>query len=613
MAVNLYYADLLKSPIVITDDQTRGPTHPSSVTPDALNVGTLVTPLLFYGDGVADYGARVQQNLLNMLENFSSATAPATKVTGQLWHDSSINQLRLWNGATWDDVATTVNLTGKVNKSGDTLTGFLTLNADPVSALHAATKAYVDLVFIGSGVNILPSNNVFLGWNKFTGFGVGPGGGAVSLYAGADVTTTLAIETAALSGYVGFNGPTGKYAVGVRGTAFLTVGAGNTAWGVVTEAWTAPGIQGTLIGIEPAIIQQNNANSSTARGIDVVFKDRPDGAAATTSALGSNLFNAKAVAVAITSQTPSATAEYCGWTKGISFEAGSISRSVAQARAHLIDFYDATIDNASVNPLILTWKDRASAARHGLIYNTTNGFLELWRDIYGTPARAGYLSFESGTRDIDITNGFVSKAGGDNITTDLSFTFSTPGAFRPGMIWNNSTTQDVSSWNGVIKNLDGSIFSQTASQTIASSAAELTILGSGVGSPAFPTNFFTVGKNINVRLFGFFSTLNGSQTITVKIKLGSTVISTLVINPLPAATNNYFSIEFNMACRSTGVGGTFIGQGTVNFLSTYRMVMTAPVVVDTTLTQTLGVTLQWGGANAANTVTSTNGVINLVS
>ena len=38
----------------------------------------------------------------------------------------------------------TTGLSGKVAKSGDTMTGALTLNADPVNALHAATKQYVD-------------------------------------------------------------------------------------------------------------------------------------------------------------------------------------------------------------------------------------------------------------------------------------------------------------------------------------------------------------------------------------------------------------------------------------------------------------------------------------
>lgn len=36
-----------------------------------------------------------------------------------------------------------------VNKNGDTMTGFLTLNADPTSALHAVTKQYVDAIATG--------------------------------------------------------------------------------------------------------------------------------------------------------------------------------------------------------------------------------------------------------------------------------------------------------------------------------------------------------------------------------------------------------------------------------------------------------------------------------
>lgn len=38
----------------------------------------------------------------------------------------------------------TSTISAKLNKSGDTMTGFLTLHADPTSNLHAATKKYVD-------------------------------------------------------------------------------------------------------------------------------------------------------------------------------------------------------------------------------------------------------------------------------------------------------------------------------------------------------------------------------------------------------------------------------------------------------------------------------------
>jgi len=51
-----------------------------------------------------------------------------------------------WNGSAW-----VIDATNYVNKAGDTMTGYLTLNADPSSPLHAATKQYVDN--IATGIN----------------------------------------------------------------------------------------------------------------------------------------------------------------------------------------------------------------------------------------------------------------------------------------------------------------------------------------------------------------------------------------------------------------------------------------------------------------------------
>ena len=51
----------------------------------------------------------------------------------------------------------TTSIGTKVAKSGDTMTGPLVLNADPASALHAATKQYVDTVANAKGVELLQS------------------------------------------------------------------------------------------------------------------------------------------------------------------------------------------------------------------------------------------------------------------------------------------------------------------------------------------------------------------------------------------------------------------------------------------------------------------------
>ena len=51
-----------------------------------------------------------------------------------------------WNGITW-----VIDTNSYVNKAGDIMTGYLTLVGDPTSALHAATKQYVDN--IAAGIN----------------------------------------------------------------------------------------------------------------------------------------------------------------------------------------------------------------------------------------------------------------------------------------------------------------------------------------------------------------------------------------------------------------------------------------------------------------------------
>jgi len=57
---------------------------------------------------------------------------------------ASSGQYLGWNGS--DYAWSTIDLSTQVSRSGDSMTGFLTLHADPTNALHAATKEYVDTI-----------------------------------------------------------------------------------------------------------------------------------------------------------------------------------------------------------------------------------------------------------------------------------------------------------------------------------------------------------------------------------------------------------------------------------------------------------------------------------
>lgn len=154
-------------------------------------------------------------------------------------------------------------------------------------------------------------------------------------------------------------------------------------FGCATEAWTSPvNSQAILIGLETSVISQYNDNTCALVGLDVVFKNRPDGyntngpiaatamvagityvikvpgttvwtnfgaannlagtvfvatgpgtgtgtcEGAVRQGLGANHYNVNSRAVQITAMAPSGVGEYAGWHKGITFEVNSISQAL---------------------------------------------------------------------------------------------------------------------------------------------------------------------------------------------------------------------------------------------------------------------------------------------
>ena len=59
------------------------------------------TDLRFIGKGYAGYGEVVAENFLHLLENFSNSSAPSRPIKGQLWWDSSVSKLKVYNGGAW--------------------------------------------------------------------------------------------------------------------------------------------------------------------------------------------------------------------------------------------------------------------------------------------------------------------------------------------------------------------------------------------------------------------------------------------------------------------------------------------------------------------------------
>ena len=62
---------------------------------------TTTTDLALIGRNYAGFGEALNENLVKLLENFSSTSAPENAITGQLWFDTAQNRLKVFDGETF--------------------------------------------------------------------------------------------------------------------------------------------------------------------------------------------------------------------------------------------------------------------------------------------------------------------------------------------------------------------------------------------------------------------------------------------------------------------------------------------------------------------------------
>jgi hypothetical protein len=67
-------------------------------------LNTSDTSLALPGRNASNYGLSLNQNLVDLLQNFASLNAPAHAVLGQLWYDTNGNDLKVYNGSNWSSV-----------------------------------------------------------------------------------------------------------------------------------------------------------------------------------------------------------------------------------------------------------------------------------------------------------------------------------------------------------------------------------------------------------------------------------------------------------------------------------------------------------------------------
>jgi len=81
--------------------------NPTPITVNDQTLNTADTSLTFVGKNYPGYSQAIGKNFLHLLENFASTTAPINPVQGQLWYDTGTGfspkrpQLKLYDGTNW--------------------------------------------------------------------------------------------------------------------------------------------------------------------------------------------------------------------------------------------------------------------------------------------------------------------------------------------------------------------------------------------------------------------------------------------------------------------------------------------------------------------------------
>lgn len=202
--------------------------------------------------------------------------------------------------------------------------------------------------------------------------------------------------------------------------------------------------------------------------------------------------------------------------------------------------------------------------------------------------------------------------------TDASIRFATgtaPTSPTEGATWNDSTRKAIVSYLNSVNQLhSGSVFVSTASATVAGTSTETSVIGAGSGTTTLPANFFVAGKTIRMVASGYHGTAASAATLNIRAKLGATtIVATGDQTPGNSIADRAWRLTVLITCRTVGATGTVIANGIFERLEGaagapvgWGMITTSAITVDTTGTLAANITADWGGTDAADTITCTN-------
>lgn len=167
--------------------------------------------------------------------------------------------------------------------------------------------------------------------------------------------------------------------------------------------------------------------------------------------------------------------------------------------------------------------------------------------------------------------------------------------------------------------ITGGLYAQTANSTpITNTTVETSLINGGVGSLSVPANFFKIGDSFRVVTAGVLNAAN-NQTIRIRVKAGSIILLDSGAQAITNITNDVFSLNVDFTVRQLGAAGvaSIVSLATFHYAKTsnasvqgFAFNQVNSTTFDTTISNTLNITVEWGAANVGNSIYSDIFILN---
>jgi hypothetical protein len=163
------------------------------------------------------------------------------------------------------------------------------------------------------------------------------------------------------------------------------------------------------------------------------------------------------------------------------------------------------------------------------------------------------------------------------------------------------------------------LFAQTGNSTpITGTNVETTLINGGVGTLSVPANGFQIGDSFR-GVFGGVLTAANNQTIRIKVKTNGVILLDSGAHTITNITNGIFSLNIDFTIRQLGgpTVASIVSLGSFHYSKTSNAAVEGfgfnvvnNTTFNTTVINTLNVTVQWGSNNAGNSIYSDIFILN---